>query len=858
MALAHMNDVLAVHVDFPDFDCRWAGHISGATGPSWSDFREALRSPAGTLDDRGLAFTPNALALADMALSQGSPTACVSGFAAACLALHLAQRACDLATLVLPSLLELLATSWPVLRFLSAIHRSWTFNDAELSCEGTYHPSIDWDEIYNALHLYAIEGFDEYRMETLTTDALEHAIGFADGIVWKFSSGAEFDGRSIGSWTNDCPLGAMSAFVLRAASLVLGELDVYKMVEATLLQIDSRVMQVLNLDELLSARWPLIPLLHKLSCMRRRHDDLTFQPREFQLNALVSPQAEFDYDLLSPAAARAASMLLVAAPGPVLICFVGNARAKYLKGYVQHASSQDYLGRTLFLPQSDQTLNTCKELDITCLPVISVYPELAKYAVLALSARLRIHAVFTDFEVYWVRNPFSVLHTYRNSPDDIIIAQEFYSNQTRTDVMLVRATERSSIAMANLAAWLLRFPFSTERPAIRYLLEPHRPAYVPSVSFLRADMGSTRGVLYLGVLDSESLFVSSDGWFGDLDSVVSFRLQTQLSPDVMEYTLDMLYDQKQGGHLVARQLVQSAQRLMTPKRPMQALQQGDLQASLQKVREKPPDPFEQILHVNFADGCCEKEQAKSSQTALEFGANESRALNGSALSSEFRARNAKLLTWQRGADLTAGKTPSGKVGYYVWKPYVLLQTLKDPNVAEGTVVLWTDAGVHFIAPLRPLVQQYLSESDVTATETPMQEAGVTKRDAFLLLEADFGSIVQTNQIATGIIIARKTPLAIRFVEDWLRACEDWRIITEEPSSMGYPDYHTFRHHNDDQSAFSLLFKKYGFQPFSQAERDEVVLAARNIAKFLAASDAFALGRSVSQDDYIAAANAAAA
>merc|ERR1712048_19798 len=205
----------------------------------------------------------------------------------------------------------------------------------------------------------------------------------------------------------------------------------------------------------------------------------------------------------------------------------------------------------------------------------------------------------------------------------------------------------------------------------------------------------------------------------------------------------------------------------------------------------------------------------------------------------------------------SGKTPSGKVGYYVWKPYVILETLKSSKVPNGTVVLWTDAGVHFIAPLRPLVQRYLADSDVSATETPMMEADVTKRDAFILLDADYGSIIQTNQIATGIIIVRKTALAIRFMEHWLQACEDERIITETESVLGYPDYFTFRHHNDDQSAFSLLFKKYGFQPFSQAERDDVVVAARNIAKFLAASDAFALGEKASQDQYLAAANTAA-
>merc|ERR1712048_345013 len=129
-----------------------------------------------------------------------------------------------------------------------------------------------------------------------------------------------------------------------------------------------------------------------------------------------------------------------------------------------------------------------------------------------------------------------------------------------------------------------------------------------------------------------------------------------------------------------------------------------------------------------------------------------------------------LLSWRRTEGLTSGKTPSGKVGYYVWKPFIILETLKNPEVPNGTIVLWTDAGVHFIAPLRPLVQRYLAHSDVSATETSMMEADVTKRDAFILLDADYGSIIQTNQVATGVILARKTPLAIRFAEHWLRAC----------------------------------------------------------------------------------------
>merc|ERR1719401_2141263 len=118
--------------------------------------------------------------------------------------------------------------------------------------------------------------------------------------------------------------------------------------------------------------------------------------------------------------------------------------------------------------------------------------------------------------------------------------------------------------------------------------------------------------------------------------------------------------------------------------------------------------------------------------------------------------------------------------------------------------------------------------------------------------------METNQVATGFILIRKTPLALEFLRAWLRACEDRRIMTEEPSVLGAPDYFTFKNNNDDQTAFSLLFKKYGFHAFSVGERDSVVYTGRNLAKFVKASDDFAVGRESSQDAYLKAADEAAA
>lgn len=37
--------------------------------------------------------------------------------------------------------------------------------------------------------------------------------------------------------------------------------------------------------------------------------------------------------------------------------------------------------------------------------------------------------------------------------------------------------------------------------------------------------------------------------------------------------------------------------------------------------------------------------------------------------------------------------------------------------------------------------------------------------------------------------------------------QDPRIMTEEPSVLGMPDYYSYKNNNDDQTAFSLLFKR---------------------------------------------------
>ncbi|CAD7944665.1 unnamed protein product [Amoebophrya sp. A120] len=252
---------------------------------------------------------------------------------------------------------------------------------------------------------------------------------------------------------------------------------------------------------------------------------------------------------------------------------------------------------------------------------------------------------------------------------------------------------------------------------------------------------------------------------------------------------------------------------------------------------------EKLHHVNFAMNCCARDQKTSSDTAVEVGRLQTSSMqNETHLTADFVERNEALLNYHRHPALTIHKTPTAKKGYYVWKAFIFLQALEQAE--DDTIVVWSDAGVSFLKDLRPLLARYLRGSDVAACRTVMLEGDWSKRDAFLLTDMDYKQVVESNQIASSLIMARKTPLSLQVAKQWLMHSEDPRIMTEEASVLGYPEYPNYHNNNDDQTAFSLNFKKFGFLAFSTTLRDEYVLLGRNLAKFIANSNAFARGEAL--------------
>ena len=90
------------------------------------------------------------------------------------------------------------------------------------------------------------------------------------------------------------------------------------------------------------------------------------------------------------------------------------------------------------------------------------------------------------------------------------------------------------------------------------------------------------------------------------------------------------------------------------------------------------------LLINFAHGCCEDSQKNNCQTGLKHGIRQCLMFNKQIFDSDpiFASHNENILNRKRGA------------GYWLWKPYILLQELY--LARDGDIVVYSDAAANFI------------------------------------------------------------------------------------------------------------------------------------------------------------------
>lgn len=215
-----------------------------------------------------------------------------------------------------------------------------------------------------------------------------------------------------------------------------------------------------------------------------------------------------------------------------------------------------------------------------------------------------------------------------------------------------------------------------------------------------------------------------------------------------------------------------------------------------------------FLHVSFATPNFSQSAEALSRSASRFGVQRVDIYTpGSDAVTQMLVENPWLSLDMRGA------------GYWLWKPYILLDALN--RVPEGSLVLYTDVAVRYLAPPREMLK--LAEGrDIVLFNNHLAEwtqAIFTKRDCLVLLDADRPEDWQRRQLDAAFQLYRAGPRARGFLMEWREAMRDPRVLNDDANSCGKPNLPGFRDHRHDQSILTIMAARHGIETFRSPSAD---------------------------------------
>ncbi len=208
-----------------------------------------------------------------------------------------------------------------------------------------------------------------------------------------------------------------------------------------------------------------------------------------------------------------------------------------------------------------------------------------------------------------------------------------------------------------------------------------------------------------------------------------------------------------------------------------------------------------VILTNLSNRPYEESRLRLNRSAEAFGISNQRSYDFEDLkSSSFYQDNRAILD-----------SPTG-MGYWLWKPYIILQALND--AADGDIVVYADSGLEIIASLEPLFQICHNGNPVLLFGNgDFSNAMWTKRDCFILMNCDQPYFWKAPQCDASFCLFQKSESSLRFVREWLEFCRDPRILTDDLNSCNRRNLPDFIEHRRDQSVLSLLAAKYRLSLF---------------------------------------------
>lgn len=129
--------------------------------------------------------------------------------------------------------------------------------------------------------------------------------------------------------------------------------------------------------------------------------------------------------------------------------------------------------------------------------------------------------------------------------------------------------------------------------------------------------------------------------------------------------------------------------------------------------------------INYGQGCCERSQPLNCRTGLEFGFDECKSYNLSALDQAFKERYQEILTQKRGG------------GYWLWKPYIIFKTMMESE--ENDFIFYADSGSFWVNYFTDVLE-WSKDHEIIPFKNDLSyeclERNFTKRDTYVILNAD--------------------------------------------------------------------------------------------------------------------------
>jgi len=155
-------------------------------------------------------------------------------------------------------------------------------------------------------------------------------------------------------------------------------------------------------------------------------------------------------------------------------------------------------------------------------------------------------------------------------------------------------------------------------------------------------------------------------------------------------------------------------------------------------------------------------------------------------------------------------------GWCLWKPYVILESLK--NINDGDVLLYMDASDTFFGKIEEYLRTYFLYNDILLVKGGNQNKVYTKRDTFYYMGCDTEAYWNSEQVEAGIIAIKKSTNIIKLMEEYLGHCKDPRIIKDGDNISGNSNFSEFKEHKYDQSVLTNIKTKYSIYPNYEIRR----------------------------------------